>query len=89
MWERLRPGEPGFTYDGPANAMLGPYNRLQSRVDRALVRLLDWRPSAAELVGTRPLPGVTYYRTYRQGVRQLPVLPSDHFGLYMEFEPCA
>ena len=28
-WERLRPNNPGYTYDGKRNGMLGPYNSFQ------------------------------------------------------------
>lgn len=34
------------------------------------------------MVGTRPLPGVTFEKQFRNGgSKQMPVLPSDHFGL--------
>ncbi len=86
-WEALRPGEPGYTYDGKQNAMLGPYNRLRKRLDRMLLRAPDWRLSSIELVGTQAIPGLAHEKRYKRGARQLPVLPSDHFGLFATLQP--
>ena len=86
-WDTLRPGEPGFTYDGKENPMLGPYNRLRNRLDRVLLRTQDWQPSSIEMVGMAAIPGVTYERNYKRGNKILPVLPSDHFGLYATLQP--
>ena len=79
---------PGFTYDGKDNAMLG--NRLRSRPDRCLVhgRLAV---KSARRVGMEPIPGLTYrkQRTVKKVPTEvlLPVLPSDHFGLFVTFGP--
>jgi hypothetical protein len=82
VWRRLRPGEPGFTYDAVANAML--MGRLQKRLDRVLLCARDYEPAAVRMVGTAPLPGVTYEKVFRNGgSKRLPVCPSDHFGLLM------
>lgn len=86
-WAELRPGEVGYTYDGKANPMLGPYNRLQNRLDRVLLRSRDWVVSSIHMVGQEAIPGVTYEREYKRGNKRLPVLPSDHFGLYAVMKP--
>lgn len=84
----LRPEEDGFTYHGgKANPMLGPYNRLKKRLDRVLLRTQDWVISSIEMVGTDAIPGVMYDSTYKRGPKRLPVLPSDHFGLYAILQP--
>jgi hypothetical protein len=44
----------------------------------------------AELVGTEPIPGATYCKPGRGGAtRRLPVLPSDHFGVFVTLAPSA
>ena len=79
-WTTLHPGQPGYTYDATANAML--MGRLRKRLDRVLLRLRDYEPAEARLVGTTPLPGVTFEKQFRNGgSKRMPVLPSDHFGL--------
>jgi hypothetical protein len=42
-------------------------------------------------VGKDALPGVTHTHTYKSSgaTRQLPVLPSDHFGLLLQLEDVA
>lgn len=85
-WTELRPREAGFTYDGRKNGMLA--NSLQGRLDRVVSRLRDgWRYAEVRLIGTEPLAGLTYQRTFRNGFsKTLAVLPSDHFGLLVDFE---
>jgi endonuclease/exonuclease/phosphatase family metal-dependent hydrolase len=79
-WAALHPGEPGFTYDGPANAML--LNSLKKRLDRVLFRLADYEPAAVAMVGRAPLAGAFYEKRLRGGAtKRLPVCCSDHFGL--------
>jgi tyrosyl-DNA phosphodiesterase 2 len=80
--------ELGYTYDGRSNPMLGPYNSLQARLDRVLARVRDWQVKTIEMVGKDAIPGVTYTRNYKRGPKELPVLPSDHFGLYVTLDPC-
>jgi tyrosyl-DNA phosphodiesterase 2 len=81
-WRRLRPGEPGYTYDAVANAML--MGRLQKRLDRVLFCTRDYEPAEVRMVGTAPLRGVTYEKAFRNGgSKRLPVCPSDHFGLLL------
>ena len=81
IWDQLKPRDPGLTYDGKRNPMLGPYNRLKSRLDRVYCKTCRYKPNSIKLVGTQPLPGVTFTKSYKKGPTQLPVLPSDHFGL--------
>lgn len=55
---------------------------------RIICKLRDWRLGSIELVGNQPLPGVTYSHRFRNGgSKELPVLPSDHFGLLLKLEP--
>lgn len=84
-WLELRPDEPGFTYDARKNDMLRGY--LQKRLDRAFVKLKHFDVKNIEMVGTQPIPGVTYHKTVsnrgKSEIIELPVLPSDHFGLLL------
>lgn len=87
VWQRLHPGEPGFTYDAKQNDMLRGY--LRQRFDRIFVKLENYRPVQIELVGKTPLPGVTYMKTAmvrgRMESASYPVLPSDHYGVFSRF----
>ena len=86
-WPELHTGDPGLTYDVKANPMLNPRSRLRRRLDRLFFKLRDYRPAAAELVGTRPIPGVTHTETDSRGREApRPVLPSDHFGLLVTLQ---
>ena len=84
-WLDKRPGDPGFTYDAKTNDMLRGY--LQKRLDRAFVKLRDFDVRAIEMVGKQPIPGVTYHKTVsnrgKSQLVELPVLPSDHYGLLL------
>ena len=157
VWADLKPNDPGLTYDGRTNAMLGPGNNIRcllqsqtkavacgltctcdavllpqihllmpqltracyvikaalasaickltlavqpsnwdadthriavcrGRVDRCLVRMVDWAPSEVELVGLQPL-GPQWQKTLRRGVVQMETLPSDHYGIFSSFRP--
>ncbi|KAK9803621.1 hypothetical protein WJX72_006035 [[Myrmecia] bisecta] len=86
-WTSLKPGDPGLTYDPKANPMLGPYNRIRKRLDRVFAKLANWRLEGIEMVGTRAIPGVTYQKQSKKGPSTLPVLPSDHFGLFLTLAP--
>ena len=61
--------------------MLGPYNRLRKRLDRVYCKACKYTVSSIRMVGTQPLPTVTFTKSYKKGPTELPVLPSDHFGL--------
>jgi endonuclease/exonuclease/phosphatase family metal-dependent hydrolase len=81
-WPALKGSAPGYTYDGPANAML--LNRYKSRFDRILVKgRSHWQPQSVQLLGTEPIVVNGTQLTYRhKNGRTLPVLPSDHFGIF-------
>lgn len=87
-WLEKRPKDAGFTYDAKTNAMLRGY--LQKRLDRAFVKLRDFDIRAIEMVGQEPIPGVTYHKTVSERgkakVIELPVVPSDHFGLLLTLQ---
>lgn len=92
MWEDLNPKDDGYTYDGRRNPMLGPTNKLRSRLDRVMVRLADWKPASIVMVGTKPIlesnrKEAVFRKETRKGFTELPLLPSDHFGLYAKFVP--
>lgn len=85
-WSELRPNDEGYTYDGKLNPMIR--NNYRTRMDRVLAKLADWKPGSIEMVGTQPIPNV-YYTAKVEGVlKELPVLPSDHYGLYFTVQPC-
>ncbi|RID48656.1 hypothetical protein BRARA_I05159 [Brassica rapa] len=91
VWEVLKPGDLGFTYDTKANPMLSGNRALQKRLDRFFCRLDDYELGGIEMVGKEALPGLSYVKEKR--VRgdvkklELPVLPSDHFGLLLTLLP--
>ena len=75
--------QPGFTYDAKANGMLT--GNLRGRVDRVFYKLRDYDLEGVEMVGREPIPNLTYQKERSiKRVKQLvdmPVFPSDHFGL--------
>ncbi|KAJ0568782.1 putative Endonuclease/exonuclease/phosphatase superfamily [Helianthus annuus] len=83
-WTELNPKEVGWTYDTKANPMLFGNRKLQKRLDRFLVSLSDYKVECIEMVGTEAIPQVTYMKEIKGGKElELPVLPSDHFGLLL------
>ena len=84
-WLEMHPNDPGYTYDARKNAMLRGY--LRKRLDRAFVKLKHFDVKSIEMVGTQPIPGVTYHKTVsnrgKAEIIELPVVPSDHFGLLL------
>ncbi|KAK3146805.1 hypothetical protein QOZ80_3BG0272300 [Eleusine coracana subsp. coracana] len=86
-WAELKPGENGWTFDTKANVMLTGYRKLQKRLDRFVCKLSDFKVDSIEMIGKEPIPGVTYTKEkkVRNEIRQLqlPVFPSDHFGLVL------
>jgi tyrosyl-DNA phosphodiesterase 2 len=92
VWADLNPGDDGYTYDGRRNPMLGPTNKLRSRLDRVMVKLADWKAASIVMVGKEPIiesnqKEAVYCKESRKGLLRLPLLPSDHFGLYAKFVP--
>ncbi len=85
-WAELRPDDAGYTYDGTKNPMLTTKHR--TRLDRVLAKLKDWKPGSIEMVGLEAIPGVTRAVKVRGVPKKLPVLPSDHFGLFFKMMPC-
>ena len=61
--------------------------RLRLRLDRFLCCLPSFELVNIEMVGTQAIPGVHYAKQKKvkglQTVVQLPVLPSDHYGLVL------
>ncbi|GFP90174.1 tyrosyl-dna phosphodiesterase 2 [Phtheirospermum japonicum] len=90
-WTELRPGEVGFTYDTKSNKMLSGNRSLQKRLDRFICKLKDFRVSKIEMIGTDAIPGLSYVKEKKvKGQVQeleLPVLPSDHYGLLLTICP--
>ncbi|KAL3627462.1 hypothetical protein CASFOL_028825 [Castilleja foliolosa] len=86
-WAELRPGEVGFTYDTKSNKMLSGNRSLQKRLDRFVCKLKDFRVSKIEMIGTDAIPGLTYVKEKKVKGQvkelELPVLPSDHYGLLL------
>ncbi|KAK1556962.1 hypothetical protein Q3G72_015309 [Acer saccharum] len=86
-WMELRAGENGWTYDTKSNPMLSGNRTLQKRLDRFVCSLHDFKISKIEMIGTEAIPGLLYCKEKK--VRQekkkleLPVLPSDHYGLLL------
>ncbi|XP_047057983.1 uncharacterized protein LOC124664525 [Lolium rigidum] len=86
-WDELKPSEDGWTYDTKSNGMISGDPRMQGRVDRFVCKLLDFKIHAIEMIGKEAIPGLSYSieKRLRKGIRklELPVLPSDHFGLVL------
>ncbi|TVU30972.1 hypothetical protein EJB05_22631, partial [Eragrostis curvula] len=86
-WVELKPGNEGWTYDTKANGMLSTNRKLQKRLDRFVCNLEDFRIDSIEMIGTEAIPGVSYLKEkkVRKEIRkvELPVFPSDHFGLIL------
>ena len=58
------------------------------RLDRVLCRLTSLRLHNIQMLGTRVIPGaVRHFQDRSKGTVRLPVLPSDHFGLFLELVP--
>jgi endonuclease/exonuclease/phosphatase family metal-dependent hydrolase len=69
-WKKLRPSEPGYTWNMEkselARANSFPKERSR-RIDRVLVRSVQWQPAEIRIIGTSRIAPM--------------VFPSDHFGL--------
>ncbi|KAF3335526.1 Tyrosyl-DNA [Carex littledalei] len=86
-WTQLRPDEDGYTYDTKLNPMLTGNRSLRKRLDRVLVKFTDFEATQIEMIGRDAIPGVKYFKDkkVKKEVKklELPVLPSDHFGLLL------
>lgn len=80
----------GLTYDSKENPMLTG-SRLRKRLDRIFCCLEDYCFETIEIVGTKPIPGLTFEKEMKSKKQtkkvKLPVLPSDHFGLLLKIRP--
>ena len=61
-------------------------NSFKTRLDRAFVRLTQWEAKSLKMVGMEAIPGLAYSKQVRGQVKQLRVLPSDHYGLFLRLE---
>ncbi|KAM7265466.1 hypothetical protein ACFE04_003149 [Oxalis oulophora] len=86
-WTELRPGEIGWTYDTKSNQMLSGNRTLQKRLDRFACKLQDFKVTGIEMIGKEAIPALYYTKEkkVRKEIKmlELPVLPSDHFGLLL------
>merc|ERR1711862_669056 len=83
-WKATNEGNPGYTYDAVSNPMLTGY--LKRRFDRFLIYFSEYSPCyyqvlSSTLIGTNPIPNLSYTKSVKKVNRELPVLPSDHYGL--------
>jgi hypothetical protein len=81
VWPHLRPDEKGYTFDSQVNKMLLDIE--QMRYDRVLFRSNTgtWRPTKIEMLGNQRIGTEA-----TEISSQIPLFPSDHFGLVTEFE---
>ncbi|XP_044460664.1 uncharacterized protein LOC123192249 [Mangifera indica] len=86
-WTELRPGENGWTYDTKSNQMLSGNRTLQKRLDRFICNLCDFKISRIDMIGMEAIPGLSYFKEkkVKKEIKklELPVLPSDHYGLLL------
>ncbi|XVE87766.1 hypothetical protein DITRI_Ditri19aG0014100 [Diplodiscus trichospermus] len=86
-WRELRPADDGWTYDTKSNQMLSGNRTLRKRLDRFVCNLHDFKVSEIEVIGTEAIPGLSYAKEKNvrkeKVVLDLPVLPSDHYGLLL------
>jgi tyrosyl-DNA phosphodiesterase 2 len=86
-WTQLRADEEGYTYDTKLNPMLTGNRSLRKRLDRILVKFTDFEATGIEMIGMDAIPGVKYFKDKKVKKEtkrlELPVLPSDHFGLLL------
>ena len=97
-WLDRHPDQDGFTYDARMNPMLG--GNLRRRFDRCLVQFPNEMSrqtvNIASTIGTRAIDGLIWRKEimkWQQGLgltgsgqfKSVPVLPSDHYGLFFIF----
>ncbi|KDP20734.1 hypothetical protein JCGZ_21205 [Jatropha curcas] len=86
-WTELKPGCNGWTYDTRSNQMLSGNRMLQKRLDRFICNLRDFKLSEIDMIGKDAIPGLSHVKEkkVRKEVKklELPVLPSDHYGLLL------
>eukprot|EP00054_Salpingoeca_dolichothecata_P011230 m.62475 g.62475 ORF g.62475 m.62475 type:complete len:424 (-) comp19367_c0_seq4:25-1296(-) len=88
VWKKIHPAKSGETYDGKVNGMLAG-SRFRGRLDRVFVKTKNFHPNQINMVGKSAIPGLFMMKQRRsQGQTfsfKVPILPSDHFGLLVEF----
>ncbi|XP_020256744.1 uncharacterized protein LOC109833477 isoform X1 [Asparagus officinalis] len=82
-WPVLRPSEDGWTYDTESNGMLHHKGELQRRLDRFVCKLQDFDMFSIKRIGMEKIHGVRH----RIKGTNLPVFPSDHYGLLLTICP--
>lgn len=84
VWKSLHTTKnPGYTYDQKINDML-PGKRYRTRLDRIFVNQpIDKSNNQISMIGNEQIGSLTYFVQNRRTGNQeeLPVFPSDHFGL--------
>ena len=58
---------------------------MTARMHRVWCRLKEWRPIDIKLVGEEKIPGIVA-ADYKDFGQHKPILPSDHFGIFVTFE---
>lgn len=71
----------GYTFDTQSNKMLGGHQYLRKRLDRIFCNLKakDFRVDKIAMIGKEAISDVTF----KSKKKNLPVLPSDHYGLLL------
>ncbi|XP_065879918.1 uncharacterized protein [Euphorbia lathyris] len=86
-WGELKPGDNGWTYDTKSNQMLSGNRTLQKRLDRFVCNLKDFRIDQIEMIGKDAILGLFHVKEkkVKKEIKlfDLPVLPSDHYGLLL------
>ena len=82
IWTVLKPKQTGETYDRSTNPML--IGDLKHRADRVFSKMKNFQFTDIQMIGQNKIPNVLYRD--RQTQKELPVLPSDHFGLLVELK---
>eukprot|EP01084_Bolivina_argentea_P240273 403704_1 len=88
-YNKLHPNDNGYTYDAKTNGMLTGY--LCNRLDRIVYKNNgNLKLKSCQMIGREAIPNLNYVKTIKRknGDEQkiLPVLPSDHYGLFATFD---
>lgn len=91
-WLDSWPGKEGYTYDSRENAMLK--GNLRRRFDRCLLfrrKPTELVTEQVKMIGTDPIPGLEWRKAphpmaKNRAMTVVPVLPSDHFGLFVKIQ---
>lgn len=58
-------------------------------LSRLWCRLTEWKPLRVEVVGHERIPGKARLDVKGYDGRHLPILPSDHYAVYAQFQLCS